>query len=91
MEGLFESRNNEIREELRVILIDMMKQKDNNIIVNLGCMFSFKNGQCHDDICPKTVSIYRHNLFELFYRHIDWTYESVNEIVALGNKILKEK
>lgn len=91
LENLFESENNEIREEIRVYLKNIMKKKDNNIIVNLACMFSFKNGECHDDICPNAVSIYRDSLFKLFYGNIDWTYENIGEIAALGNEILEKK
>ncbi|MCH5265385.1 MAG: hypothetical protein J1F02_05765 [Lachnospiraceae bacterium] len=95
LENLFEYGSNEIREDLKMRMKNWIKGDVNrDILLNLNAMFSFKDGQCEDKLCPETVKIYRSNLWDLLYGEIDWsqwTPEKVNKIVALGEKILREK
>ena len=83
LENSFQCGSDVIRDDM----VRKLKNMQNDIILNLAGMYSYKNAVYNVDNCPEIVDVYRGKLYSLIRGEIAWTRENIKTIVELGDNI----
>lgn len=83
LENIFVMGSEEVRRDILIKIENLQS----NILLNLISMFSFKNGQYNQNICPDKVVKYREYIYNIIYGNIPLEKERIKEIINFGNDI----